>query len=73
MIYWLKQVGQRLLDAYDPEEVAQVSELDELETFGELKKQNLALDSGRPLSSRHLGLGVRRLEGDQLTTDNTRR
>ena len=73
MIYWLKQVGQQLPDAYDPEEVAQVGELDELETFGELKKQNLALDSGRRLSSRHLGLGVRRLEDDQLTTDNTRR
>ncbi len=33
VINWVKQVGQHLPDAYDPETVPQVGELDELETF----------------------------------------
>jgi hypothetical protein len=39
VIYWVKQVGQRLPDAYDPEGVPQVGELDELEPFVELKNK----------------------------------
>ncbi len=38
VIYWVKQVGERLPDAYEPEEVPQVGELDELETFVRAKK-----------------------------------
>lgn len=38
VIYWVKQVGQRLLDVYVPEEVPQIGELDELETFVGAKK-----------------------------------
>jgi hypothetical protein len=38
VIYWVKQVGEHLPDAYDPEEVPQVGELDELETFVGSKK-----------------------------------
>ena len=38
VIYWAKQVGQRLPDAYDPEQSPQAGELDELETFGGAKK-----------------------------------
>jgi hypothetical protein len=33
VIYWVKQVGEHLPDAYDLEAVPQVGELDELETF----------------------------------------
>ena len=33
LIHWVKQVGACLPDAYDPEEIPQVGELDELETF----------------------------------------
>ncbi|MBL1177036.1 MAG: IS1 family transposase [Pantanalinema sp. GBBB05] len=38
VIYWVKRVGERLPDAYDPEVVPQVGELDELETFVGAKK-----------------------------------
>jgi transposase-like protein len=35
---WVKQVGELLPDAYEPEVIPQVGELDELETFVGLKK-----------------------------------
>ncbi len=38
IIHWLKQVGNNLPDAYAPETVPQVGELDELETFVGAKK-----------------------------------
>jgi hypothetical protein len=38
VIYWVKQVGEHLPDAYDPEAIPQVGELDELETFVGSKK-----------------------------------
>jgi hypothetical protein len=38
VIYWVKQVGQGLPDAYDPLTVPDVGELDELETFVGSKK-----------------------------------
>ncbi|MBD1846723.1 IS1 family transposase [Cyanobacteria bacterium FACHB-63] len=38
VIYWVKQVGEHLPDAYDPLETPQVGELDELETFVGAKK-----------------------------------
>ncbi len=38
VITWVKQVGQLLPDAYAPETVPQVGELDELETFVGAKK-----------------------------------
>ena len=37
IINWVKQVGQLLPNAYDPEVIPEVGELDELETFGEAK------------------------------------
>jgi transposase-like protein len=46
LITWVKQIGERLPDAYDPEVTPQVGELDELETFVGSKKQNLAVDGG---------------------------
>jgi hypothetical protein len=44
VITWVKQVGERLPDAYDPETTPAVGELDELETFVGSKKQDLAVD-----------------------------
>jgi hypothetical protein len=44
VITWVKQVGALLPDAYAPETPPDVGELDELETFVDSKKQNLALD-----------------------------
>lgn len=41
---WVKQVGELLPDAYDPDTSPSVGELDELETFVGTKKQDLAVD-----------------------------
>jgi len=38
VITWVKQVGERLADAYEPQTIPQVGELDELETFSGSKK-----------------------------------
>jgi hypothetical protein len=38
VIYWVKQVGELLPNAYDPQETPQVGELDELETLVGAKK-----------------------------------
>lgn len=38
VITWVKQVGERLPDAYEPETIPRVGELDELETFVGSKK-----------------------------------
>ncbi len=38
IINWVKQVGELLRDAYEPETIPLVGELDELETFVGLKK-----------------------------------
>ena len=37
---WVKQVGELLPNAYEPESIPQVGELDELETFVGSKKTN---------------------------------
>ena len=44
LITWVKQIGELLPDAYQPEVIPEVGELDELETFVGSKKQNLAVD-----------------------------
>ncbi|GAB4241618.1 MAG: hypothetical protein Kow00121_67720 [Elainellaceae cyanobacterium] len=46
VIYWVKRVGEHLPEAYDPEGVPQVGELDELETFVGAKK--IKSGSGQP-------------------------
>ncbi len=38
VITWVKQVGERLPDAYEPQTIPEVGELDELETFVGSKK-----------------------------------
>ena len=44
LITWVRQVGECLPNAYDPDKIPEVGELDELETFIGQKKQNLDLD-----------------------------
>jgi transposase-like protein len=46
VITWVRQVGEQLPDAYEPDSPPQVGELDELETFVGKKKQDLDLDGG---------------------------
>ena len=41
VITWVKQVGELLPDAYNPEEIPQVGELDELQTFVGSKKKKV--------------------------------
>ncbi len=53
VIHWGKQVGQHLPDAYDPETVPQVGELDELETFVRAKKTEAG--SGQQLTTSLVG------------------
>lgn len=57
VITWVKQVGELLPDAYDPEQIPEVGELDELQTFVGKKQQSLALDCCEPLPARALSLG----------------
>ncbi len=45
LITWVRQVGECLPNADDPDQIPEVGELDELETFIGQKKQNLDLDS----------------------------
>jgi hypothetical protein len=49
VIYWVKQVGELLPNAYEPETIPQVGELDELETFIGSKKTKFG--SGRQLTT----------------------
>ena len=46
VITWVQQVGELLPDAYAPDEIPKVGELDELQTFVGSKKQDLDLDCG---------------------------
>jgi transposase-like protein len=48
VITWIKQVGKHLPDAYAPETIPQVGELDELQTFVGSKKTKSG--SGLPLT-----------------------
>jgi insertion element IS1 protein InsB len=57
MIRWIKQVGDRLPDAYDPETIPQVGELDELETFVGSKKNKIWLWT----AVNHFTAGITRL------------
>ena len=52
VITWLRQVGKRLPDTYDPETTPEVGELDELETFVGSKKTKSG--SGQPLTTSKL-------------------
>ena len=49
VIYWVKQVGENLPDAYKPDSIPEVGELDELETFVGSKKTKSG--SGRQLTT----------------------
>ncbi|RQH33758.1 IS1 family transposase [Okeania hirsuta] len=47
MINWIKHTGERLPDAYDPDELPQVGELDQLETFVGKKKTVVVHSNGK--------------------------
>ena len=49
VITWVRQVGERLPDAYDPQATPEVGELDELETFVGSKKTRSGY--GQPLTT----------------------
>ena len=53
VITWVKQIGELLPDAYDPEVPPEVGELDELETFVGSKKTKFG--SGRRLTTSSKG------------------
>jgi transposase-like protein len=57
VINWVKQAAQSLPDAPEYSEIPEVAQLDELETFVGKKKQDLAVDSRQPGSSRDSSLG----------------
>ena len=44
VINWVRAVGTNLPDAYEPDQIPEVGELDELETFIGQKKQDLVVD-----------------------------
>ena len=46
IINWVKQVGELLPNAYDPEVIPEVGELDELETFVGSKKTKYGFGAG---------------------------
>ncbi len=48
VINWVREVGSALLDIPSRSEIPEVTEVDELETFIGKKKQNLAVDGGKP-------------------------
>ena len=48
VITWVKAVGKLLPEAYNPETIPEVGELDKRSTFVGPKKQNLAVDGCRP-------------------------
>ena len=54
VIHWVKQVNHLLPDAYDPECLPQVGELDELETF--VGSQKTKSGSGQPSTTFSQGL-----------------
>jgi hypothetical protein len=49
IIYWVKQLGEKLPDVHKEDEIPEVGELYELETFIGSKKQNLAVDGSKSL------------------------
>ena len=53
-------MGKLLPDAYDPEVIPQVAELDELQTYVKRHTQNLAVDRRWLLSVGNFRIGIRR-------------
>ncbi len=53
IINWVKQVGELLPNAYAPETIPLVGELDELETFVGSKKAGASLGGSLPMKGAH--------------------
>ena len=51
LITWVKQIGELLPDAYDPEVIPEVGELDELEAFVGSKKTSVVKLAGEKLQN----------------------
>ena len=49
IINWHKEVGKELPDSYEPEQIPEVGEINQVYTFVGKKKQSLALDGSRSL------------------------
>ncbi len=47
IINWVKTIGKALPNAPDYDEIPEITQVDELETFVGKKKQNLVVDSGK--------------------------
>lgn len=61
IINWLKQIGEQLPDAPEKDDIPEVGELDELETFVGSKKNKIWLWTAvNHKAPRYFGLGVRR-------------
>jgi transposase-like protein len=45
VINWVKEIGNRLPDIPEKDEIPEITQIDELETFIGKKKQNLVMDS----------------------------
>ncbi len=60
IINWVKQAGSSLPDAPELEEIPEVAQVDELETFIGKKKQDMAVDGCKQGKCRDSSLGVRR-------------
>ncbi len=60
IITWVKKISNDLPKCPDYDEIPEVTQIDELETFVRKKKQDLALDSSESAYSRNYSLGFRR-------------
>jgi transposase-like protein len=47
IITWVKKIGNELPNSSDRDEIPEVTQVDELQTFVGKKKQNLAMDSSK--------------------------
>ncbi len=47
IIYWVKMAGNALLNTPDYDEIPEITQVDELETFVGKKKQNLVVDGSK--------------------------
>lgn len=59
VIHWVKQVAKQLPDAPPWEEIPEITQVDELQTFVHSKKQCLAVDSRESGNFRNFSLGRR--------------
>jgi hypothetical protein len=69
---WVKKVGLRLPDYYNPEQIPEVGELDELETFVGSKKAGASLGGSLPMKGAHKTQDLALDSSKSLSTRNFR-